>query len=74
MSADWLKHCAGDEFRPGDLVEIRGSRLQEETLNKKSVVGTVVKRWSIPEWWDVMLPNGTIINWPASQLKVISRV
>ena len=57
-------------IEPGDVVVIRGSMADV-------LIGTVIDPWLQPpqietEWWNIMLSTGNVIQWPTSQLKVLS--
>ena len=58
-------------MKVGDLVQIIGS-FRDDTPEWTAVLGTIIKKWSIPEWWVVLTPNGEIINWPEAQMTVIN--
>ena len=51
-------------MKTGDLVKIVGSHAQ--------IVGTIVEPWKVDEWWVVVTQRGQIINWPESQMELIS--
>ena len=51
-------------MKAGDLVKIVGSHAQ--------IVGTIVEPWKVDEWWVVVTQRGQIINWPESQMELIS--
>tara|TARA_B100000131_G_C18040789_1_gene582317 strand:+ start:990 stop:1181 length:192 start_codon:yes stop_codon:yes gene_type:complete len=57
--------------KPGDLVEIIGS-FSDDNPEVTSLLGTVIKPWSIPEWWVILSPDGELINWPEAQMSVIN--
>ena len=59
------------KIKPGDLVEIIGS-FSDDNPEVTSILGTVIQRWSIPGWWEVLAPDGEIINWPEEQMSVIN--
>lgn len=57
----------------GDVVQVVGSM----EADGKKLIGTVIDPWLQPpqiesEWWNIMLSTGNIIQWPTSQLKVLS--
>ena len=57
--------------KPGDLVEIIGS-FSDDSPEVTLILGTVIQRWSIPGWWEVLTQDGEIINWPGEQMSVIN--
>lgn len=58
-------------MKVGDLVQVVGS-FSDDDPEVTSLLGTVIKPWSIPEWWVVLTPDGELINWPEAQMTVIS--
>lgn len=58
-------------MKAGDLVQIVGS-FSDDTPEVTAILGTVIKRWSIPNWWVVLSSDGELINWPEEQMSVIS--
>ena len=57
-------------MKVGDLVQVFGS-FSDDDPEVMSLLGTVIKPWSIPEWWVVLTPDGELINWPEAQMIVI---
>ena len=58
-------------MKVGDLVQVVGS-FSDDDPEWTAILGTVIKPWSIPEWWVVLTPDGEIINWPEAQMTVIN--
>ena len=58
-------------MKVGDLVEVVGS-FSDDNPEITSLLGTVIKRWTIPEWWVVLTSDGELINWPEAQMSVVS--
>ena len=56
--------------KSGDLVQIVGS-FSDDNPEITAILGTVISRWSIPEWWVVLTPDGELINWPEEQMSVV---
>ena len=56
-------------MKPGDLVKIIGSHGKGPELT--SVIGVIMARWKIDEWWVVMMPNHGLVHWPESQMSRI---
>lgn len=57
----------------GDVVQVVGSM----EADGKKLIGTVVDTWLQEThiesvWWNIMLSTGQIIQWPTSQLKILS--
>jgi len=53
----------------GDVVQIVGSMEPDG----KKLIGTTLDPWyPLAEWWNIMLSTGQIIQWPTSQLKILS--
>lgn len=57
----------------GDVVQVVGSMQPDG----KKLIGTVVDKWQNGThiesvWWNIMLSTGYIIQWPTSQLKILS--
>ena len=57
----------------GDVVQVVGSMQPDG----KKRIGTVVDKWLQEThiesvWWNIMLSTGQIIQWPTSQLKILS--
>ena len=58
------------DVQAGDVVQVVGSMAEMP-------IGTVVDPWLQEThiesvWWNIMLSTGQIIQWPTSQLKVLS--
>ena len=58
-------------MKEGDLVQIIGS-FSDDTPEVTAILGTIIEKWSIPEWWVVLAQSGEIINWPEAQMTVIN--
>jgi hypothetical protein len=57
----------------GDVVQVVGSMQPDG----KKLIGTVVDKWLDEShiesvWWNIMLSTGYVIQWPTSQLKILS--
>lgn len=77
MSGDDEMYIPGD-VRAGDVVRVIGSHVIDNEYGAK-LIGTAIDPWLQEDhiesiWWNVLLADGKIINWPVSQLRVISRV
>lgn len=58
------------DVQAGDVVQVVGSMAEMP-------IGTVVDPWLQEThiesvWWNIMLSTGQIIQWPTSQLKILS--
>lgn len=50
-------------MKPGSLVRIVGSH--------SSLLGVIVNRWKVDEWWEVLVRGNQIIHWPESQMELV---